>query len=88
MARNPQRQGMEASGARAHKLLASRLDCRMSLRRFGREVFGVRDPRIVLARIAEAMADTLHAAGSDPRIPAALLAQLRPVWEIGIRHAQ
>lgn len=58
------------------------------LRRFGRDVCGVRDPQAPLARIAEAMHTTLHAAGSDPRIPAGLLAQLRPVWENGIRYAQ
>ena len=58
------------------------------LQRFGREVCGVRDPKTPLERIAEAMADTLHAAGSDPRIPAGLLVQLRPVWENGIRHAR
>ena len=56
--------------------------------RFGRDVCGVRDPQAPLERIAEAMADTLHAAGSDPRIPAGLLVQLRPVWENGIRYAR
>lgn len=56
--------------------------------RFGRNVCGVRDPQAPLNRIAEAMADTLHTAASDPRIPAGLLAQLRPVWENGIRHGK
>lgn len=56
--------------------------------RFGRDVCGVRDPQAVLTRIAEAMIDTLHAAGRDPRIPAGLLAQLRSVWENGMRHGQ
>ena len=58
------------------------------LRRFGRDVCGVRDPQVPLDRIAEAMAETLHTAGSDPRIPAELLALLRPVWENGIRYAE
>ena len=58
------------------------------LQRFGREVCGVRDPQAALERIAEAMADTLHAAGSDPRIPAGLLVQLHRVWENGIRYAE
>ena len=57
------------------------------LRRFGRDVCGVRDPQAPLDRIAAAMADTLHAA-ADPRIPAGLLARLRPVWENGIRYGQ
>ena len=60
---------------------------RSSLRRFGRDVCGVRDPQAPLDRIAAAMADTLHAA-ADPRIPAGLLARLRPVWENGIRYGQ
>ena len=58
------------------------------LRRFGRDVCGVRDPQAPLDRIAEAMAETLHAAGSDPRISTGLLALLRPVWENGIRYAE
>lgn len=56
------------------------------LHRFGRDVCGVRDPQRQLNRIAEAMAETLHSACSDPRIPADLLAQLRPVWENGMRY--
>lgn len=58
------------------------------LRRFGRDVCGVRDPQTPLERIAQAMADTLHDAASDPRIPAGLLELLRPVWENGIRYAR
>lgn len=58
------------------------------LQRFGREVCGVRDPKTPLERIAEAMADTLRVAGSDPRIPAGLLVQLHRVWENGIRYAE
>jgi serine/threonine-protein kinase HipA len=46
----------------------------------------VRDPQAPLDRIAEAMADTLHATGNDPRIPTELLVQLRLIWENGIRH--
>ena len=57
------------------------------LRRFGRDVCGVRDPQAPLNRIAEAMADTLRAASSDPRIPAELLAQMRTVWENGQHYA-
>ncbi|MCB1561900.1 MAG: type II toxin-antitoxin system HipA family toxin [Xanthomonadales bacterium] len=59
-----------------------------ALCRFGRDVCGVRDPKAPLERIAQAMADTLRAASKDPRIPASLLAQLRRVWENGIRCAQ
>ena len=58
------------------------------LQRFGREVCGVRDPQTPLERIAAVMVDTLRVAGSDPRIPAGLLALLRPVWENGIRYAE
>lgn len=58
------------------------------LHRFGREVCAVRDPKAPLVRIAQTMIDTLHAAASDPRIPADLLEQMRPVWESGIRYAQ
>ena len=58
------------------------------LQRFGREVCAVRDPAAPLKRIAQAMTDTLHAAKTDPRIPADLLAQMHPVWETGIRHAR
>ena len=57
------------------------------LHRFGRDICGVRDTKTVLARIAQAMIDTLNAATQDLRIPAGLLAQLRPVWENGIRYA-
>ena len=57
------------------------------LRRFGREVCGVRDPKAPLDRIAEAMADTLRAASSDPRIPVEFLAQMRIVWENGQHYA-
>jgi len=58
------------------------------LHRFGRDVCGVRDPQHPLNRIAEAMAETLHHACSDPRIPAELLAQLRTVWENGMRYGR
>lgn len=57
------------------------------LRRFGREVCQVRDPQIPLSKIAQAMTETLHAARTDPRIPAKLLKQMQPVWERGTRYA-
>lgn len=60
----------------------------VELLRFGREVCGLRDPLQPLDRIARALRDTLSVASSDPRIPASTLAQLRPVWENGIRYAQ
>ncbi len=58
------------------------------LRRFGRDVCGVRDSQSALDRIAQAMTDTLHTAASNPRIPTGLLAQLRSVWENGIQYGQ
>lgn len=58
------------------------------LHRFGRDVCGVRDPKEPLKRISVARSDTQHAAAQDTRILAALLAQMRPVWENGIRYAQ
>ncbi|MBT9492495.1 MAG: type II toxin-antitoxin system HipA family toxin [Paucibacter sp.] len=54
------------------------------LLRFGREVCGVNRPEQVLQRIAEAMAQTLREAASDERIPNALLAEMRVVWEDGM----
>ena len=69
---------------KAHRSRAYPL--RDELCRFGRDIFGVRDPQAPLVRIAQGMAETLHAAASDPRIPASLLTQLHPVWENGIRY--
>ena len=58
------------------------------LHHFGRNICGVHDPQEPLDRIAQAMSKTLRTAASDPRISAELLAQLRPVWENGIRYGR
>ena len=57
------------------------------LLRFGREVCGVAQPTQVLARIGEAMIETLEAARQDSRIPPTLLAEMRSAWEAGLIHA-
>ena len=51
---------------------------------FGRRVCGVSQPARTLQAIAEGMRATLHDAKGDQRIPAALLAKMRPVWEEGM----
>lgn len=56
------------------------------LHRFGRDVCGVHDPKAPLERIAQAMAGTLHSAGSDSHIPTALLAKMRPIWGKRMRN--
>jgi len=53
---------------------------------FGRRICFVRQPALVLKRIAEAMHGTLEAAKVDARIPAALLKQMRDAWETGMRY--
>ncbi len=58
------------------------------LMKFGREICGVNRPEQVLQRIAEAMANTLQAAGTDERIPAALVADMRVAWEEGMMHGR
>ncbi|CAM4154162.1 type II toxin-antitoxin system HipA family toxin [Roseateles saccharophilus] len=58
------------------------------LLRFGTEVCGVVRPRPVLERIAEAMDATLAGAQSDDRIPASLLALMKPVWQLGMEYAK
>ncbi|HKX40333.1 MAG TPA: type II toxin-antitoxin system HipA family toxin [Burkholderiaceae bacterium] len=50
---------------------------------FGREVCGVRRPREVLERIAQAMGETLAAATSDSRFKKKLLRALSAEWEDG-----
>jgi len=49
---------------------------------FGRRVCGVRQPALSLQRMTEAMRTTLHDAQHDDRVPAALLQQIRPVWDV------
>jgi serine/threonine-protein kinase HipA len=58
------------------------------LLRFGRDICGVNRPEHVLRRIAEAMAETLREAVSDERIPNALVADMRAVWEGGMMHGR
>lgn len=53
---------------------------------FGRRVCGVSQPARTLQAIAEGMRATLHDAKGDQRIPAALLAKMRPVWEEGMGY--
>jgi serine/threonine-protein kinase HipA len=54
---------------------------------YGQKVCGVSQPLAVLARIAQAMDETLVAARSDLRIPAGLLASMKEVWERGCAYA-
>ncbi|UXH80787.1 type II toxin-antitoxin system HipA family toxin [Roseateles amylovorans] len=58
------------------------------LLQFGHKVCGVKSPAQVLERIATGMTKTLQEAASDPRVPAQLLAQIRPVWEDGLLYAR
>jgi len=58
------------------------------LLRFGREVCGVHDAAAVVHRAAQAMVEVLHEAQTDPRIPAALLEQLRFQWQLGMDYAR
>lgn len=55
---------------------------------FGRRVCGVSAPQVVIARIAQGMAQTLAACRSDHRIPVPLLDQMRQAWEPGFVLAQ
>ena len=57
------------------------------LTRFGREICRVHDPKDVLCRIADAMADTLGGAQRDERIPSDMLAKMSDVWSSGMNHA-
>ena len=54
---------------------------------FGRRVCGVSQPARTLQAIAEAMRVTLEAAQNDDRVPAELLAKMRPVWVEGLAYA-
>lgn len=87
-------QGAEAEEDRtvALRLFAGRGQSRAyptteELLRFGRQVCGVAKPAPVLERIADALRDTLIEARQDARIPAALLAEMKPMWERGMEHA-
>jgi len=55
---------------------------------FGRRVCGVSNPRVVIERIAQSMAQTLSQFRNDHRISAQLHAQLRSAWEPGLVLAQ
>ena len=57
------------------------------LLRFGNKVCGVAKPETVLARIADAMHQTLASAASDDRIQASLLTSMRDVWQSGMAYA-
>jgi serine/threonine-protein kinase HipA len=75
----------------ALKLFAGRHQTRAyptteELHDFGRRVCGVSQPGRVLEAIAQAMQQTLEAAKSDARVPAALLAEMRTAWEAGLRY--
>lgn len=54
---------------------------------FGRNVCRVTRPQDDLARIAEGMTKALADARADQRIPAALVNQIQPIWEDGLRYA-
>jgi len=54
---------------------------------FGRDVCRVTRPQDDLARIAEGMTKALADARTDQRIPAALVNQIQPIWEDGLRYA-
>ncbi|MCE4538476.1 type II toxin-antitoxin system HipA family toxin [Pelomonas sp. P7] len=58
------------------------------LLRFGRQACGVAQPAPVLARIAEALRDTLAAAHQDERIPKALLDGMAGMWARGMDYAR
>jgi len=58
------------------------------LQRFGRQVCGVAQPAPVLARIADALADTLAEARQDARVPPALLADMAAMWQRGMGYAR
>ena len=58
------------------------------LLRFGKEVCSVHNPADVVQRVEQGMAQVLAAAHTDARIPAVLLAQLQPQWQIGMDYAR
>lgn len=55
---------------------------------FGTRICGVSDPQASIARIAEAMRNTLRSAGGDERISKELLAQLNDAWQPGLAYAR
>lgn len=55
---------------------------------FGRQVCRVRQPALVLDRIASAMQATLDEAVGDERVPASLLAEMRSAWVSGLQYAR
>lgn len=58
------------------------------LLRFGQNVCRVKEPARVLARIAQAMTETLALASHDERIPADTLRLMQDVWAGGMAYAK
>jgi serine/threonine-protein kinase HipA len=54
---------------------------------FGRDVCHVAAPQTVLARIADAMSDTMAQARQDTRIPSSTLADMAGLWGRGMTYA-
>ena len=54
------------------------------LLRFGTAICGVSKPAVVLARISDAMAETLKDAAGDDRIPKTLLGSMAQAWRLGM----
>ena len=57
------------------------------LLRFGTAICGVAKPAIVLARIKDAMEQTLSKAAGDDEIPKALLKSMAEAWRNGMAHS-
>ena len=57
------------------------------LHRFGHDICGVSQPGAVLARIAQALHETLVAAQGDTRIPPTTLAAMAEMWAQGMAYA-
>lgn len=57
------------------------------LLRFGRDVCKVSAPDKVLARIADALSETLQRARPDPRMPRAVFDDMAQAWAQGMLHA-
>jgi serine/threonine-protein kinase HipA len=60
---------------------------KLELYQFASEVCGIKRPRPILLRFAEAMKSTLALARRDPRIPARLIDLIEPVWLDGCTYA-
>ena len=58
------------------------------LLRFGREVCRVTVPQSVIARIAQAMSDTLVQARQDARIPPTTLSDMATLWDRGMAYVR